>query len=75
MAGRYLETYFTPDVLAAQQHYYGRSRPVPPQPAVDPIGEKEAGFITSRESFYLSTVNSDGWPYLQHRGGKPGRNG
>lgn len=29
-------------------------------------------FIISRESFYLGTVNADGYPYIQHRGGKAG---
>jgi hypothetical protein len=32
MAGRFLETYFTPKVLAAQQHYFGRAQNLPPQP-------------------------------------------
>ena len=25
-----------------------------------------------RDSFYMATTNSDGWPYLQHRGGPAG---
>lgn len=29
-------------------------------------------FIGERDSFYLGTVNSDGQPYIQHRGGKIG---
>ncbi len=29
-------------------------------------------FIGERDSFYLGTVNSDGQPYIQHRGGKKG---
>ena len=29
-------------------------------------------FIESRTSFYLSTANADGQPYIQHRGGPPG---
>ena len=29
-------------------------------------------FIATRESFYLGTVNADGYPYIQHRGGKAG---
>lgn len=72
MAGRYLETYFTPDVLAAQVHYYGRSQAIPPQPERDPLGAEEAEFIVRRDSFYMATVTSDGWPYLQHRGGPAG---
>lgn len=29
-------------------------------------------FITARESFYLGSVSADGYPYMQHRGGKAG---
>jgi len=72
MAGRYLESYFTPEVLAAQVHYYGRSQNIPPQAERDPLGREEARFIESRDSFYMATVTSDGWPYLQHRGGPAG---
>lgn len=72
MAGRYLETYFTPEVLAAQQQYFGRSQPSPPQTERDPLTAEEAEFIARRDSFYLATVTSNGWPYVQHRGGRPG---
>lgn len=72
MAGRYLEAYFTPKVLAAQQHYCGRSQSIPPQPARDPFTQDERDFIQARDSFYMATVSENGWPYVQHRGGKPG---
>jgi predicted pyridoxine 5'-phosphate oxidase superfamily flavin-nucleotide-binding protein len=72
MAGRFLETYFTPQVLAAQQRYFGRSQNLPPQPERDPLGEEERVFIEARDSFYLATVSENGWPYVQHRGGKAG---
>jgi uncharacterized protein len=72
MAGRYLETYFTPKVLTAQQHYFGRSQNIPPQPEVDPLSDEERVFIEARDSFYMATVSENGWPYVQHRGGKPG---
>lgn len=72
MAGRYLQTYFTPDVLAAQAHYYGRAQAIPPQPERDALTADENGFILRRDSFYMATVTSDGWPYLQHRGGPAG---
>lgn len=29
-------------------------------------------FIAERNSFYIATVNSEGYPYIQHRGGKKG---
>ena len=72
MAGRFLQNHFTPDVLTAQEHYYGREQHIPPQPERDALGPEEAAFIASRDSFYMATVSSDGWPYIQHRGGPAG---
>ncbi|MCV6586640.1 MAG: pyridoxamine 5'-phosphate oxidase family protein [Marinibacterium sp.] len=42
-------------------------RPVP-----DGLGPDERAFVESRTSFYLGTVSSSGWPYIQHRGGPAG---
>jgi hypothetical protein len=36
------------------------------------LGPDEAEFIAARDSFYMSTVTPDGWPYIQHRGGPAG---
>ena len=36
------------------------------------LSPDDIGFIQSRESMYLGTVNPDGWPYVQHRGGPRG---
>lgn len=72
MAGRFLQTYFTPGVLKAQAHYYGRAQAIQPTTDPDPLTQEEADFIASRDSFYMATVTSDGWPYLQHRGGPAG---
>jgi predicted pyridoxine 5'-phosphate oxidase superfamily flavin-nucleotide-binding protein len=36
------------------------------------LSEHEIQHITSRNSFYMATVNEDGWPYVQHRGGEDG---
>jgi len=33
---------------------------------------REIDFITERDSFYMSTVSEDGWPYVQQRGGPKG---
>lgn len=72
MAGKYLETHFTPSVLAAQKKFYGAAQFVPPQPEKDLLTPDETQLIESRDSFYLATVTADGWPYIQHRGGRPG---
>jgi predicted pyridoxine 5'-phosphate oxidase superfamily flavin-nucleotide-binding protein len=72
MAGQFLETHFTPQVLAAQKRYYGREMRLPPQPDRDLLTDDEIAFIGSRDSFYMATVTSNGWPYIQHRGGSAG---
>lgn len=72
MAHKFLDLAFTPQVLAAQQHYYGRSQVLPPAPGDDPLGPDEVAFIEARDSFYMSTVSEAGWPYMQHRGGPVG---
>ncbi|WP_273149742.1 pyridoxamine 5'-phosphate oxidase family protein [Methylophaga thiooxydans] len=36
------------------------------------ISESEKQFIEQRDSFYMATMNEDGWPYIQHRGGPKG---
>lgn len=72
MARKYLEIVTSPDVLRAQEQYYGRSRPITAPAERDPLGPVEAEFIAARDSFYMATVNAAGWPYMQHRGGPPG---
>ncbi len=41
-------------------------------PPPDGLGEYEIDFLRRRDSFYLSSVGENGWPYVQHRGGPPG---
>ena len=72
MAHKFLDLTFTPEVLAAQEHYYGRPQVLPPATQDDPLGPDEIDFIQSRDSFYLGSVSETGWPYIQHRGGPPG---
>ena len=38
----------------------------------DRFTEAEAEFIAERDSFYMASVSETGWPYVQHRGGRPG---
>jgi len=72
MAHQFLHTALTPAVLRAQETYYGRAQKVPPAPGLDELGAQEEVFIQRRDSFYLASVNEDGWPYIQHRGGPRG---
>lgn len=72
MAHRYLSEVLTPAVLAAEKQYYGAKIELAPVSEPDALGPDEAEFIAARDSFYLATVSSDGWPYVQHRGGPAG---
>jgi len=72
MPGKYLELMVTPAVARAQKHYFGRAMDTSGAPERDPLTEEEQDFIAARDSFYLATVTETGWPYVQHRGGKPG---
>lgn len=73
MTQHYRDTLFGPEVRAAQAAL--GSTGYPPGTGTsgpDRLTENEADFIAARDSFYLSTVGADGWPYLQHRGGPTG---
>ena len=72
MAEKYRQIMLTPAVQAAQERYFGRHQVAARAPEHDTFTDEEAAFIASRDSFYLATTNSDGWPYIQHRGGPPG---
>jgi len=66
---------FTEGVKAAQEQYGSRARLERFTSMAGPndeLGEREAGFIAERDTFYMATVNEDGWPYVQHRGGPAG---
>lgn len=72
MAHQFLNTFLTEPVLGQQEASYGRSQRVPSTSAPDELGAGEAEFIGQRDSFYIASVNPDGWPYIQHRGGPAG---
>ncbi|MFZ4680880.1 MAG: pyridoxamine 5'-phosphate oxidase family protein [Terrimicrobiaceae bacterium] len=72
MAAQFMKIASTPSVLKAQEHYFGKSQPAGTVTHNDVLTPDEIQFIESRDSFYLASVNSDSWPYIQHRGGRPG---
>jgi len=67
-----MQLVLTPAVQAAQERYFGSRPLVGEAPERDAFTDEEAIFIASRDSFYLGTTSSNGWPYVQHRGGPPG---
>lgn len=75
MAMAFSEITFTSSVKAAQSLYGSReknSRFESAQDACNRLTDREAEFITQRDSFYQATVSETGWPYVQHRGGPEG---
>jgi predicted pyridoxine 5'-phosphate oxidase superfamily flavin-nucleotide-binding protein len=75
MTHRFADVTFTDSVKAAQQHYGSRSSNDRLQNLAGPndqLGSKETAFIVLRDTFYMATVNEEGWPYVQHRGGPAG---
>lgn len=72
MALRYRQLLFTPSVRDQQASTYGAAQELGDDAPPDALGEVEAEFIASRDSFYVASVGETGWPYVQHRGGPPG---
>jgi len=75
MAKKFADLTFTPSVKAAQTRYGSRAAnegfELDPDPG-DTLGEIETAFIEARDGFYQATVNEQGWPYVQFRGGPAG---
>lgn len=72
MRNQFLRTLTSPTVQAEQVRYYGKSRLPGEGPVQQLLESDEQGFIEARDSFYMSTIGHDGWPYIQHRGGPKG---
>jgi uncharacterized protein len=71
----------TDEVRAAQERLGSRSARARSAPAAaasstseprDPLTDFERAFVAERDGFYLASVSSSGWPYVQFRGGPPG---
>ncbi len=75
MSHQFAEIMFTDPVKAAQEESGSRARLERFMEMAGPNDEltaREADFIQLRDTFYMATVNEDGWPYVQHRDGPPG---
>lgn len=76
MAQNYVHTLFTDAARAMQEADGSRGSYARMEAGAsgepDVISDKEAEFIAARDSFYLASVTSKGWPYMQHRGGPAG---
>ena len=75
MRRKFTEIAFTPGVKIAQTRYGSREiydNFVQQGITEDTLAQKEIEFIRARDSFYLGTVGSNGYPYIQFRGGATG---
>ncbi|MEN9567865.1 MAG: hypothetical protein RLZZ69_3061, partial [Cyanobacteriota bacterium] len=75
MRRKFTEIAFTPGVKAAQTKYGTREiyeKFVQQGISEDFLTAKEIEFIQAIDSFYLGTVGSNGYPYIQFRGGAIG---
>jgi predicted pyridoxine 5'-phosphate oxidase superfamily flavin-nucleotide-binding protein len=72
---QYAKTMFTEAVRRQQQQRGSRGayeRIAQSGASHDTLRQMETEFIAARDSFYMASVNPDGWPYIQHRGGPTG---
>lgn len=75
MRRKFTEIAFTPGVKTAQTRYGSRETYqnfVKQGITEDILSNEEIEFIQARDSFYLGTVSSNGYPYIQFRGGATG---
>lgn len=75
MPRKFGEIAFTPQVQAAQEQRGSRQtyeRYIANGPSNDAITPKIEEFIAQLNGFYLGTVSSNGYPYIQFRGGPSG---
>jgi len=75
MGRKFSEVAFTPSVQAVQDRMGSRESYALMKEKMDGrdvITPDLSAFLSQRDSFYLGTSNSDGQPYIQHRGGPEG---
>src|SRR5215472_12785838 len=75
MANSFGSLVFTPVVKELQQRYGSRrqyERLAARGTSYQGLGPDEREFIGERDNFYMASIGSTGWPYVQHRGGPKG---
>lgn len=68
----YLDIALGPAALDLQTERGSRGAYDTTSDGLDRLSPEEIDQITSAQHFYMATVNEDGWPYVQHRGGDVG---
>ena len=75
MTDNFTELAFTDSVKAQQEKYGTRAAYARMERGGkfrNQLTWQEKGFIQNRDSFYISSVGENGWPYMQFRGGPKG---
>lgn len=74
MAKNFASLAFTDAVKAMQEKAGSRSSyaRMERDVYVDGLTENEIGFIAERDSFYMASIGTNNFPYIQHRGGPKG---
>jgi len=74
MAKNFAELAFTDTIKTLQEKAGSRASYARMEKGthIDGFTEYEEKFIKDRDSFYLSTIGANGYPYIQHRGGPKG---
>jgi predicted pyridoxine 5'-phosphate oxidase superfamily flavin-nucleotide-binding protein len=74
MAHNFGSLAFTPAIKALQEKYGSRRQyaRLGAGSSRDRLGPQEKDFLAERDSFYIASIGSTGWPYVQHRGGPAG---
>jgi len=75
MANTFGSLVFTPVVKELQERYGSKrqyQRLAAQGTSYQGLGPDEQEFIAERDSFYMASIGSTGWPYVQHRGGPKG---
>jgi predicted pyridoxine 5'-phosphate oxidase superfamily flavin-nucleotide-binding protein len=70
----YASVAFTAEVKALQERYGSRKAYAHMEQKAPATGlrDSEKQFIQDRDSFYIASIGENGFPYIQHRGGKKG---
>lgn len=70
----YADILFTAEVEAEQERIGSKGKYAARYDAKqdEPLGAPEQAFLTARTTLYIASLSSNGWPYIQHRGGPVG---
>lgn len=74
MARNFTKIAFTPSVKKFQERYNSRRQyeKMSSRRRFDGLNSEEKAFIEERDAFFMASVGTNGWPYVQHRGGPKG---